>query len=142
MTKLLFCSLRKKLIVLFSFLNMFSRCSQKSGIYIHEIFKPSLCKYGTRSQMALDIPLRKINTGQKSSSFLGPKIWSKIGPSIKMLEHRLLSWMLLRKILYFICKTNSSYYHILMIDIIIRFSHSKIISSCHHLYPFKSFVIF
>ena len=83
MTKLLFCSLRKKLIVLFSFLNMFSRCSQKSGIYIHEIFKPSLCKYGTRSQMALDIPLRKINTGQKSLSVLGPKIWFKIGPTIK-----------------------------------------------------------
>ena len=57
-----------------------------SGIvpgYIHEMFKPSLCRYSTRSQMALDIPLRKTNTGQKSLSFLGPKIWSKIGPSIK-----------------------------------------------------------
>ena len=51
--------------------------------YIHEMFKPSLCRYSTRSQMALDIPLRKTNTGQKSLSFLGPKIWSKIGPSIK-----------------------------------------------------------
>ena len=47
--------------------------------------------------MALDIPLRNTNTGQKSLSFLGPKIWSKIGPSIKMLEHRLLSCMLLKK---------------------------------------------
>ena len=28
-------------------------------------------------------PLQKTNTGQKSLSFLGPKIWSKIGPSIK-----------------------------------------------------------
>ena len=33
--------------------------------------------------MALDIPLRKINTGQKSLSFLGPKIWYKIDPSIQ-----------------------------------------------------------
>ena len=51
--------------------------------YIHEMFKPSLCRYSARSHMALDIPLRKTNTGQKSLSFLGPKIWFKIGPSIK-----------------------------------------------------------
>ena len=51
--------------------------------YIHEMLKPPLCRYSTRSQMALDIPLRKTNSGQKSLSFLGPKIWSKIGPSIK-----------------------------------------------------------
>ena len=38
--------------------------------YVHEMFKPSLCKYSTRSQMALDIPLWKTNTGQKSLSFL------------------------------------------------------------------------
>ena len=50
--------------------------------YIHEMFKHSLCRYSTRSQMTLDIPLRKTNTGQKSLFFLGPKIWSKIGPSI------------------------------------------------------------
>ena len=51
--------------------------------YIHEIFKLSLCRYRTRSQMALDIPPRKINTGKKSLSFLGPKIWYKIDPSIQ-----------------------------------------------------------
>ena len=51
--------------------------------YILEMFKPSLFRYSTRSQIALDIPLRKTNTGQKSLSFLGPKIWSTIGPSIK-----------------------------------------------------------
>ena len=51
--------------------------------YIHEMFKPLLCRYSTRLQMALDIPLRKINTGQKSLSFLGPKIWSKIDRNIK-----------------------------------------------------------
>ena len=43
--------------------------------YIHEMVP--LCRYSTRSQMALDIPLRKTNTEQKSLSFLGPKIWSK-----------------------------------------------------------------
>ena len=51
--------------------------------YILKMFKPSLCRYSTRSQMALDILLRKTNTGQKSLSFLGPKIWPKIDPSIK-----------------------------------------------------------
>ena len=34
--------------------------------YIHEMFKPSLCRYSTISQMTLDILLRKTNTGQKS----------------------------------------------------------------------------
>ena len=47
------------------------------------MFKSLLCRYNTRSQMAFDIPLRKTNTGQKSLSFLGPKIWSKIDPNIK-----------------------------------------------------------
>ena len=47
------------------------------------MFKPSFCRYSKRSHMALDIPLRKTNTRGKSLSFLGPKIWSKIDPSIK-----------------------------------------------------------
>ena len=50
---------------------------------VHEMCKPSLGRYSTRSQMALGIPLRKTNTGQKSLSFLRPNIWSKIGPSIR-----------------------------------------------------------
>ena len=54
--------------------------------YIHEMFKPSLCRYSTRSQMALEIPLPKTKTGRKSLSLLGPKIWCKIGPSIKNLR--------------------------------------------------------
>ena len=33
--------------------------------------------------MALDILLRKTNTGQQSLSFLGPKIWTKISHSTK-----------------------------------------------------------
>ena len=31
--------------------------------YIQEMFKPSLYRYSTRSQMALNIPLWKVNTG-------------------------------------------------------------------------------
>ena len=45
--------------------------------------KDRLYRYSTRSQMAVDIPLRKTNTGQKSLSFVGPKMRSRIGPSIK-----------------------------------------------------------
>ena len=51
--------------------------------YIHEMFKPSLCRYSTRSKMALNLPLQKANTKQKSLSFLLSKIRSKKNPSIK-----------------------------------------------------------
>ena len=47
------------------------------------MFEPSLCRYSARSQMTMDIPLRKTNAGQKSLSFLVQKIWSKINPGIK-----------------------------------------------------------
>ena len=112
--------------------------------YIHEMFQSSLCRYSTRSQTALDIPLRKKNTGHKSVSFLGPKIWSKIGPSIKNVRISSSFMHAIKKAFYFIYKANStsSYYHILMIGIIIWFSNSNIISSCHHWYLFKSFAIF
>ena len=33
--------------------------------------------------MALDIPLCRTNKGQKSMSFLGPKIWNKVSSNIK-----------------------------------------------------------
>ena len=48
-------------------------------------------------------------------------------PNLPPRSHRLLSGMLLRKIFYSICKANSNNYHILMIDIIISFSHSNIV---------------
>ena len=51
-------------------------------VYIQQMLKPSLCRYSTRLQMTLDIALRKTNIGQKSLSFLGSKIWSKINTSI------------------------------------------------------------
>ena len=63
--------------------------------------QPSLLSYSARSQMALDIPLLKTNTGQKRFLFLGPK---KINPSSKNITKRLLSCMHERTMLYFICK--------------------------------------
>ena len=38
-----------------------------------EMFKPSQCRYSTRSQMALDIPLLKTNTWEKKLVFLMTK---------------------------------------------------------------------
>ena len=87
--------------------------------YFHEMLKPSLCRYSRRSQLALDIPLRKTNARQKNYPSQGQKFGPKQTLVSKMLEHHLLLGMLLRKIFYFICKAYSDYYHILMIDIII-----------------------
>ena len=44
---------------------------------------PSLSNYNTRSQMALHIPLCRTNKGQKSMSFLDPKISNKLNSNIK-----------------------------------------------------------
>ena len=57
--------------------------------------------------------------GKKAYPSQGQKYGSKRALVSKMLEHRLLLYMLLRKIFYVICKVNLSYYHILMIDVII-----------------------
>ena len=51
--------------------------------YLNDMFIPSLNSYNTRSQMALDILLCRTNKGQKSMSFLGPKIWNKVSSNIK-----------------------------------------------------------
>ena len=37
--------------------------------YINDMFQPSLNRYNTSSQMALDTPLRKTNTGQQALIF-------------------------------------------------------------------------
>ena len=73
------------------------------------MFKLSLCNYSTRSQMALDISLQKTNTGQKSLSFLGPKIWSKISPGIKNVRTLSCFMHAVKKNNMLICKANSSY---------------------------------
>ena len=51
--------------------------------YVNDMFMPSLNNGNTRSQIALDIPLCRIIKGEKSMSFLGPKIWNKVSWSIK-----------------------------------------------------------
>ena len=37
----------------------------------------SLCRYSTRSQVVLEIPLLETTTEQKSLSFLAPKMYQK-----------------------------------------------------------------
>ena len=44
---------------------------------------PSLNNFNTRSQIAVDIPTSRTNKGQRSMSFLGPKIWNKLSLTIK-----------------------------------------------------------
>ena len=58
------------------------------------MFYPSLLGYSTGSQMPLDIPLLKTNTGQERLSLSGHKIWSRINPSNKNVKQSFLSCML------------------------------------------------
>ena len=44
---------------------------------------PSLNKYNTRSQIALDTSLCRTIKGQKGMSFIGSKIWNKVSSNIK-----------------------------------------------------------
>ena len=52
--------------------------------YLNDMFMLSLNNDNMRSHMALDIPLCRTIRGQKSMSFLGPKIWNKISSNIKI----------------------------------------------------------
>ena len=47
--------------------------NQLAPSHLNDIFTPSLNRYNTRSQMALDIPLRKAALGQKIYRFLDLK---------------------------------------------------------------------
>ena len=60
----------------------------------NELFAPSRNIYITRSHMALEIPLRKSNLGQKSISFVGPSICKKL-----LFESLLLLFLLLLLVL-------------------------------------------
>ena len=51
--------------------------------YWKEIAQSYVNNYNTRSHMALDIRLCRGNKGQKSMSFIGPKIWNKVSSVIK-----------------------------------------------------------
>ena len=62
---------------------VFKFWNQLTPFYFEDIFTPTFNKYNTRSQVALDIPLRKATIRQKSISFLGPKVLSKTNSSLK-----------------------------------------------------------
>ena len=66
--------------------NVFKYWQQTTPSYVNEIFVPSKNSYNTRSQMPLDIPLRKTETGQKNISFLGPYIWNKLNNDLKKVK--------------------------------------------------------
>ena len=57
-----------------------------SPLYVNEPFVPSRNTYNTRSHMALEIPLKKSNLGQKSISFIGRSIWNKLRNHLKVLN--------------------------------------------------------
>ena len=52
--------------------------------YLNDMFMLSLNNDNTRLHMALDIPLCRTIRGQKSMSFVGPKIWNKVSSNIKI----------------------------------------------------------
>ena len=65
---------------------VFKFWNQLAPSYFEDIFTPSFNKCNSRSQMVLDIPLRKTTIGQRSISFLGPKVWSKTSNSLKAVK--------------------------------------------------------
>ena len=69
------------------------------------MFKPSCNRYNDRSQMLLDIRLRKINTEQQALYFLGPKILTKISHSTKNVKTTVsFTYALKREILNKLCR--------------------------------------
>ena len=50
---------------------------------LNHVLMPSLNNYNTKLWILLDIPLCRTDKGQKSMSFLGPKIWNKVTWNIK-----------------------------------------------------------
>ena len=50
---------------------------------LNHVLMPSLNNYNTKLWILLDIPLCRTDKGQKSMSFLGPKIWNKETWNIK-----------------------------------------------------------
>ena len=62
---------------------VFKYWNQLTPSFFNEILTSSLNRYNTRLEMALDIPLWKTVLGNKSISFLGPKILSKMNNDLK-----------------------------------------------------------
>ena len=65
--------------------NVFKFFNQMSPQYTAEIFHPSSSVHNTRrATQKLDIPFRKSCIGQKTLSYIGPKIWNNLPAQIKL----------------------------------------------------------
>ena len=66
-------------------LNVYKYFNKIAPSYVNDLFLRSRNLYNTRrSHTALDIPLKKSNTGQKSISYLGPSLWNKLDSGLKI----------------------------------------------------------
>ena len=64
--------------------NVFKFFNQMSPQYTAEIFHPSSSVHNTRrATQKLDLPFRKSCIGQKTLSYIGPKIWNNLPAQIK-----------------------------------------------------------
>ena len=65
--------------------NVFKFFNQMSPHYTAEIFHPSSSVHNTRrATQKLDLPFRKSCIGQKTLSYIGPKIWNNLPAQIKL----------------------------------------------------------
>ena len=65
--------------------NVFKFFNQMSPQYTAEIFHPSSSVHNTRrATQKLDLPFRKSCIGQKTLSYIGPKIWNNLPAQIKL----------------------------------------------------------
>ena len=69
--------------------NAFNYWKGTSPFHVNKLFVLSRNMYKTRSHMALEIPLRKSNLGQKSISLMGISIWNKLSNDLKILDTEL-----------------------------------------------------
>ena len=102
------------------------------------IITPSFNKYNTRSPMALDIPLQKTVLGQKSTSFIGPKIGFKINNDLKtVLMTNFFTYTLKKEMLnnLIIQKNKTITIIILIITILFSVFITIIIIICYQFYP-------
>ena len=97
----------------------FHYCKYWTGIspyFLNAIVMPSLSNYNTRSKMALDIPLRRANKGQKIMLFLGAKIWNMLNSNIKAVQLQPLSHTAWKKKFLKKCNSEQFYWFLLTVD--------------------------
>ena len=65
--------------------NIMKFCKETAPAYSGEIFHPVNQGRATRrSKLKLEFPFRKSSAGQKSLSYLGPKIWNSLPSELKL----------------------------------------------------------